>query len=1087
MASVTPTATPSASSGTSSERICQFFLRGRCQRENCEFKHDPARLQSGSGAHPHPATSGPSVKPEGEGAGESAPPREMCREFAAKKTCRFKAGCRFGHDEEKAGEGGGDDKGAGPKRTVSRDWDDESLVRKGGGESDDDESIASGFTEVAPSSSTTAAATPATAAGEMPPPTAIPAPDPPTEEASSPTAPATRRAAAVAAATPDTPTTSTPSTPVVVASKSAPTEPAPKAIRRDAQGFEKFDDYFSDSEKEDTPQKKPVEAAAATEEASLESMDISAEQTPTSVRDKAKATPIRETRATRGKTAAATTETPTTTTAPASAVSVVAEGTVVNDEETIENIGNFLATDASSVTGGESTPADGTDPLVVAKKSTDTNAKELVSLIFGQDEKSPKKKAIPQDDSIYDLEIDGEDFESDRAGPGSIMDNGKSQQVKNGRSSTPMATSTPHARRVAAAGAAGGSDIQSKEMLAKKEGVTKIGNNMYFYSGPKKEVRTGGEDDDEEDEYYEDEDGPILMTRDNGDDEDGNNIDEDDDYSFRHAEFESDQFSPRGGHSKRGGKKYSTGRKQHRTNYVYGARSTASKTRRCGECEGCNRDDCQKCDPCKDKPKFGGHGTKKQACIYRVCMWKNPGGATRLRETGTAVRSRGRPRGSGRGRSDGIPKGTPVTPEVARSMVSKVSGTTPTPTSSTPSGRGRRGRKSISVISPAPGQKPKDEDLPKFDPDKFKPGYTPPVVKKGDEEYVVVVTGVKDTGLCGKYWADMDNLPKRRTRKSLAEEEEKAAAAAGAAAGAVPSAPSSTTSSSSSTTTTAKKADTPAGRKGKRAAEPDETAAAEEPPTKKGPQAKAVPPKAKKSQEKTRADDEESLMSVQVVHNDHEQTQEDERQAQAEMHFGPGAKAAKTAKTASASASVPPPPVQMPPGVVSALGGTTPSDPQQRTVPCVADTSTHKEVVVECFAPYDDHRWVNIGKERDGMAPDAVQYARALRPPYHLLSFLRIKGYSTKGMSCTDKNTMVFVVLEGEITVVLHTTQFNAKKGDSFYIPPKNYYNLINQKAREAELSLIQFQYDGPLPTVSAASQSGTPKGGAAPPPAASS
>ncbi len=59
--------------------------------------------------------------------------------------------------------------------------------------------------------------------------------------------------------------------------------------------------------------------------------------------------------------------------------------------------------------------------------------------------------------------------------------------------------------------------------------------------------------------------------------------------------------------------------------------------------------------------------------------------------------------------------------------------------------------------------------------------------------------------------------------------------------------------------------------------------------------------------------------------------------------------------------------------------------------------------------------------------------------------------------------------------MVLHTTQFNAKKGDSFYIPPKNYYNLINQKAREAELSLIQFQYDGPLPTVAASSQSGKP------------
>ncbi len=52
------------------------------------------------------------------------------------------------------------------------------------------------------------------------------------------------------------------------------------------------------------------------------------------------------------------------------------------------------------------------------------------------------------------------------------------------------------------------------------------------------------------------------------------------------------------------------------------------------------------------------------------------------------------------------------------------------------------------------------------------------------------------------------------------------------------------------------------------------------------------------------------------------------------------------------------------------------------------------------------------------------------------------------------------MVLEGEITVVLHTTQFNAKKGDSFYIPPKNYYNLINQKVREAELSLIQVHRD---------------------------
>ena len=74
----------------------------------------------------------------------------------------------------------------------------------------------------------------------------------------------------------------------------------------------------------------------------------------------------------------------------------------------------------------------------------------------------------------------------------------------------------------------------------------------------------------------------------------------------------------------------------------------------------------------------------------------------------------------------------------------------------------------------------------------------------------------------------------------------------------------------------------------------------------------------------------------------------------------------------------------------------------------------------------------------------------------------------------------VFVVLEGEITVVIHTTEFVAKKGDSFYIPPKNYYNLINKTPKLAELSLLQYQYSGPLPSVPAGSQSGqtpTPNG----------
>ena len=30
----------------SAERICQFYLRGRCQRENCDFKHDPEKLKA---------------------------------------------------------------------------------------------------------------------------------------------------------------------------------------------------------------------------------------------------------------------------------------------------------------------------------------------------------------------------------------------------------------------------------------------------------------------------------------------------------------------------------------------------------------------------------------------------------------------------------------------------------------------------------------------------------------------------------------------------------------------------------------------------------------------------------------------------------------------------------------------------------------------------------------------------------------------------------------------------------------------------------------------------------------------------------
>merc|ERR1711915_373897 len=62
---------------------------------------------------------------------------------------------------------------------------------------------------------------------------------------------------------------------------------------------------------------------------------------------------------------------------------------------------------------------------------------------------------------------------------------------------------------------------------------------------------------------------------------------------------------------------------------------------------------------------------------------------------------------------------------------------------------------------------PRDETLPEFDPEKFTPGYVPKTVTKGDDEYVIVVSGVKDTGLCGGYWGNTENLGSRRRSKPV--------------------------------------------------------------------------------------------------------------------------------------------------------------------------------------------------------------------------------------------------------------------------------------------------------------------------------
>ena len=63
-------------------------------------------------------------------------------------------------------------------------------------------------------------------------------------------------------------------------------------------------------------------------------------------------------------------------------------------------------------------------------------------------------------------------------------------------------------------------------------------------------------------------------------------------------------------------------RAKHQMNAVYGSSSKAGKTRRCGECEGCMRDDCGQCAACADKPRFGGRGSKKKACMTRSCRMR---------------------------------------------------------------------------------------------------------------------------------------------------------------------------------------------------------------------------------------------------------------------------------------------------------------------------------------------------------------------------------------------------------------------------------------------------------------------------------
>lgn len=114
-----------------------------------------------------------------------------------------------------------------------------------------------------------------------------------------------------------------------------------------------------------------------------------------------------------------------------------------------------------------------------------------------------------------------------------------------------------------------------------------------------------------------------------------------------------------------------------------------------------------------------GKNSKKQACIYRLCTWKNPSGK---RTPGG--------RSSRKGNPNMTPQGTPVTPSMAGALMNRGGGVASagpkqqaTPTKRTAGGSPvatvsgvkrrtevtKRGRKSISVVSPAVSKPPSGE------------------------------------------------------------------------------------------------------------------------------------------------------------------------------------------------------------------------------------------------------------------------------------------------------------------------------------------------------------------------------------------
>ena len=273
-----------------------------------------------------------------------------------------------------------------------------------------------------------------------------------------------------------------------------------------------------------------------------------------------------------------------------------------------------------------------------------------------------------------------------------------------------------------------------------------------------------------------------------------------------------------------------------------------------------------------------------------------------------------------------------------------------------------------------------DDAALEFDPEKFTPGYVPKTVKKGDEEYTIVVTGVKDTGLCGNYW-NVSDSGRRRSRppETLQMGKEKRRGSVGSVGSETSGKDSPASKKGAATPASARSNKKQVTKPEKVEPEVEETKT----PVGRGRKRKTeeTPTSKAKSAKKQVEDDTKDFSDYDSGNNETQPLRKRPKKDEGEG----SQEASLTSKQQTA--------------VAAALAAGVPGG-QQRSVSCVADTNTQKEVVVECFAPYDDHRWVNIGKERDGMAPDAVQYARALRPPYHLLSFLRCVAPQFLSSSC---------------------------------------------------------------------------------------